>query len=66
MKTASLHLTSQQFDGADLAPLRAIEPQLVLVFFSIAAVRQGSVLACLQQAFKDARLVGCDRWRDRR
>lgn len=59
MQTASLHLSADEFDDADFRPLQRIGPHLVLAFLSIAAVRDGSRIARLQQAFSGTRLVGC-------
>jgi hypothetical protein len=40
-------------------PVMAIRPHLVLAFFSIAAVRHGTLIERLRQACAGARLVGC-------
>ena len=59
MNSVSLHLSEAQFDGADFTALQRLEPQLVLAFFSLAAVRHATVMACLQQACAGAHLIGC-------
>jgi hypothetical protein len=59
MQTASLRLTAADFDRPDFAALRALEPHLVLAFFSMAAVRHERVLRDLAPAFPGARVLGC-------
>ena len=44
---------------ADLAPLAAIDPQLVLVFGSVAALTATGMLGRLLEAFPSASLAGC-------
>lgn len=59
MQTASLRLTAADFDRPNFAILQAIEPQLILAFFSMAAVRHERVLRGLKPAFPGARVIGC-------
>lgn len=46
-------------NGADLAALAAVAPQLVLVFGSVAAITSPGLLPGLRAAFGDAALAGC-------
>jgi hypothetical protein len=44
---------------ADLAPLAALQPQLVLIFGSVSALTEPKLLQRLLEAFGDASLAGC-------
>ncbi len=59
MQTAALRTSAVDFDTQQLAALQAIEPHLVLAFFSIAAVHRDGLLQGLKPAFPQARIVGC-------
>ena len=45
--------------GSELSDLATIEPQLVLVFGSVALISDPHVLQALRSAFPDAELAGC-------
>lgn len=45
--------------AADLAPLAAVQPQLVLVFGSVAQLEAPGLLPALREAFGSAALAGC-------
>jgi hypothetical protein len=57
MRVAQLVLNQDQIHNADLAPLAALQPQLVLAFGSVAALK-GAALS-LAQAFPGAHRMGC-------
>jgi hypothetical protein len=59
MRSVSLNLAAADFDRADFAAVAALEPHLVLAFFSPAAVRHPHLLGALQAACAHATLVGC-------
>jgi hypothetical protein len=57
MQVSQVVLKSAQPVAADFAPLLALQPQLVLAFGSVEALRVGSPV--LQQAFGTAHRMGC-------
>lgn len=59
MKSIALRLTPTDFDEPPLEALQALQPDLVLAFFSMAAVRHGAVVRTLKARFASARVVGC-------
>lgn len=60
MKCRSMRLGPDAFDGPDWTPLFTSAPQLVLAFFSMAAVRHRDVLRSLQRVCAGrVVLVGC-------
>lgn len=59
MKTRQIALARAQVEAAELAPLAAIAPHLVLVFGSVEAMREPTLADTLGRAFPEARRVGC-------
>jgi hypothetical protein len=59
MQTRQVNLSSEQLSAADLAPLQALNPQLVLVFASLGAMRSGIAMDALQAALPGAQWMGC-------
>jgi len=59
MKVAQLVLSSPAFDDAQIAPLRAIEPQFVLVFGAVPFFSDPAVSARLRSLLPGVKLLGC-------
>jgi hypothetical protein len=59
MCSRTLHLRAQDYERADFAALALIEPQLVIAFFSQAAMDHPRALRALQAACHATQLVGC-------
>lgn len=59
MRSMSRHHASAAFDEADFEALREFEPDVVLAFFSVAALRHRRLLPDLQTACAGVPLVGC-------
>jgi hypothetical protein len=59
MKTLQAHLKGKTPNLADLDKLKAINPQLVLMFGSIDTFAEGGLAQKASEAFKDAIVIGC-------
>lgn len=57
MRVSQVVLTSATFNASDFAPLAALNPQLVLAFGSVAALRDAA--NTLRKAFGAAHVAGC-------
>jgi hypothetical protein len=59
MQTRQVNLSSERLSAADLEPLQSLNPQLVLVFASLGAMRSGIAMDDLQAALPGAQWMGC-------